>query len=179
MASSILSGDRWLIVKKDLAIIFGLFLLIAILLIFGKGISTISYLPQNQSQTQKGNELPAISVKSLNIKAKVASKPDERKNGLSKQESMPLDEGMLFVFENPGLFGIWMKDMKFAIDIIWIDENKKIVDIAANTPPEPSKKEKELTIYRPTSNAKYVLEINAGLSTLNNLQIGDQVNFEL
>ena len=172
MASSILSGDRWLIVKKDLAIIFGLFLLIAILLIFGKGISTISYLPQNQSQTQKGNELPAISVKSLNIKAKVASKPDERKNGLSKQESMPLDEGMLFVFENPGLFGIWMKDMKF-------DENKKIVDIAANTPPEPSKKEKELTIYRPTSNAKYVLEINAGLSTLNNLQIGDQVNFEL
>ena len=165
--------------KKDLAIIFGLFLLIAALLIFGKGISTISYLPQSQSQTQKGNELLAISAQTLNIKAKVASKPDERKKGLSKQDSIPLDEGMLFVFENPGLYGIWMKDMKFAIDIIWINDDKRIIDIAENVPPEPNKKDEELTIYRPRSSAKYVLEINAGLTALNNLQISDQVNFEL
>ena len=166
-------------VKKDLAIIFGLFLLIAIILIFGKGISTISYLPQSQSQTQKENELQLISAKTLNIKVKVASKPDERKNGLSKQDLLPLDEGMLFVFENPGLFGIWMKDMKFAIDIIWINENKNIVDIVANAAPQPGKNDEELTIYRPRANALYVLEINAGLAALNNLQIGDQVNFEL
>ena len=166
-------------VEMDLAIIFGLFLLIAIILIFGKGISTISYLPQSQSQTQKGNELQLISAKTLNIKVKVASKPDERKNGLSKQDLLPLDEGMLFVFENPGLFGIWMKDMKFAIDIIWINENKNIVDIVANAAPQPGKNDEELTIYRPRANALYVLEINAGLAALNNLQIGDQVNFEL
>jgi len=178
LASSILSRNRWVTVKKDLAIIFGLFLLIAVLLIFGKGVSTTSYLPQSQSQTQKGNELQLVSGKTLNIKVKVASKPDERKKGLSKQDSIPLDTGMFFVFENPGLYGIWMKDMKFAIDIIWIDEDKKIVDIAENVPPEPNKKDEELTIYRPRSSAKYVLEINAGLSSLNNLQIGDQVNFE-
>ena len=67
--------------------------------------------------------------------------------------------------------------MKFAIDIIWIDENKKIVDIATNVPPEPGKKDRELTIYRPGTDAKYILEINAGLSSLNNFQIGDQVEF--
>ena len=86
---------------------------------------------------------------------------------------------MLFVFENKGPYGFWMKDMKFAIDIIWIDENKNILDIVANTAPQPGKKDKELTVYKPRDDALYVLEFNAGLANLNNLQIGDKVSFEL
>ena len=86
---------------------------------------------------------------------------------------------MLFVFENKGTYGFWMKDMEFAIDIIWIDENKNIVDIVENAAPQPGKKEKELTVYKPRNDALYVLEVNAGLSNLNNLQIGDKVAFEL
>ena len=72
-----------------------------------------------------------------------------------------------------------MKDMKFPIDIIWIDGEKRIVDIAANVRVEPDKKDRELAVYKSQAEALYVLEVNAGLSALHGLSIGDQVNFEL
>lgn len=90
-----------------------------------------------------------------------------------------MGEGLFFVFDNPGSYGIWMKDMKFAIDILWIGEDRKVMAIAINVPPEPGKKDPELAVYKPDGNAKYVLEVNAGLVNLNGIKAGDQVNFEL
>jgi len=168
--------------KKDLAIIFGLFLIIIVLVIFGHGVTTASFLNPKlnlQSTIQKSKGTVTVSVRTLIIDATVANTATERKKGFSKRDSLPLNQGMLFVFEQSGKYGFWMKDMKFAIDILWLDEGKKIVDIAQNVPTEPDKKDKELTIYKPSQNAKYVLEVNAGLSQLHGLQIGDQAIFEL
>ena len=167
--------------KKDLAIIIGLFLLIVALLIFGKGFTTASLIGPGSNQNQRTAQKNKVSLnaKSLSINATVVTAPGERKKGLSKRDLLPLTEGMLFVFEKSGLWGFWMKDMKFAIDIIWIDGNKNIVDIAKNVPPEPDDKDRELTVYKPKVEAMYVLEINAGLSDFNNLEIGDAVNFTL
>lgn len=166
--------------KKDLAIIFGLFLLIVALMVFGKSYTSVSFLdgaPKGASSVKKG--FATVSVRDLKVDAKVASKASERKKGLSKQESLPLSSGMLFVFENGGLYPFWMKDMRFAIDIIWIDEDKRIVSITQNAPPEPDRDDDELTLYEPTAAAKYALEINAGLAGRNGLEVGDIVNFEL
>lgn len=168
--------------KKDLAIIFGLFILIVALLAFGQGVTSVGFIKGEGGQTQnrvrqKGSV--DFGIKTLNVRAKVASKPSDRKKGLSNQDSLPLSEGMLFVFENKGIYSFWMKDMKFAIDIIWLDEGKRIVDLTVNVPPEPGRDEDELTMYRPRFEALYVLEINAGLSQLHNLEIGDVANFEL
>lgn len=171
--------------KKDLAIVGGLFLVIIALMVFGKGFTSTSFIgggPKESTQNaQKLEQKDAVNltIKTLNINAKVADTSDERKKGFSKIEELPISKGMLFVFDNGGKFGIWMKDMRFAIDILWIDKTKKIVDIAQNVAPEPGKKDKDLTVYKPRDKALYVLEINAGLSSHHNLQIGDEVNFEL
>lgn len=167
--------------KKDLAVIFGLVLVIIIFIIFGRGFSPGQFLTQtatDSAQTQK-KENTQVAIKDLTIQAKIADDPKERQAGLSDFPSLTLNEGMLFVFDKNASYVFWMKNVEFAIDIIWIDEQKKIVDIAPNVPPEPNKGEKELTRYRPKGDAKYVLEINAGISALHNLQIGDQVAFEL
>lgn len=111
--------------------------------------------------------------------AEIADEPDKRRKGLSKLDELPIGEGLLFVFERNGEYAFWMKDMNFPIDIIWIDDNKKIIDIAENAVPEPGKNDNDLTIYSPKSDSRYILEINAGLSSLNNLQIGDKVNFKM
>lgn len=167
--------------KKDLAIIFGLFFLIVALLVFGQGYTSVSFL-QGQGENgavQKQKGKVTVGAGTLNIEATVARTVNERKKGLSKRDSLPLSEGMLFVFESKGAYGIWMKDMKFAIDIIWIDENKRIVDLATNVSPQPGKNDRELTVYKPRGEALYVLEINAGLATLSGLQVGDRISFEL
>jgi len=163
--------------KKDLAVIGGLVLVIVVFIIFGRGFSSGQFATQTSTesaQTQKG-EHAEVKIKTLSVIAKISDEPKERQAGLSDFPSLALNEGMLFIFDKSDRYVFWMKNMEFAIDIIWIDEQKKIVDIAVNVSPEPNKNEKELT----KSNAKYVLEINAGLSSLNNLQVGDQASFEL
>lgn len=167
--------------KKDLGVIFGLFVIIIILLIFGGGFTSTSFLtPLRESTSQaKQSGLVRVLVKDLNIDAEVASPGDSKRKGLSGRDSLEISKGMLFVFDKSANYTFWMKDMKFPIDIIWIDENKKVVHIAENASPEPDKKDAELTKYTSSSVAKYILEINAGLSKLHNLQVGDIADFTL
>lgn len=165
--------------KKDLAIIFGLFLVIVGLLIFGQGVSTVGYLSGKSQPAVKTKSSVTVTAKTFSVEAEVADNPSERKKGLSKRDSLDLDKGMLFVFETPGPYAIWMKDMKFAIDIIWLDENKRIVDIVVAAAAESDKKDDELTIYRPRATSLYVLEINANLVPLYDLKVGDYWNFQL
>ncbi|MEX2028255.1 MAG: DUF192 domain-containing protein [Candidatus Curtissbacteria bacterium] len=164
--------------KKDLAIILGLFLLVLSLILFGGQYSSLNFFGGgaggNQTQTQK--ESTTISVKTLTVNADIAATAGDRKKGLSGREDLEINRGMLFVFDQSGNYPIWMKDMKFPIDIIWIDENKKIVYIVPTALPEPGKKDNGLTVYKPDGDARYILEINAGLATANNLQVGDTVN---
>lgn len=168
--------------KKDLALIGGLFLIIVALLVFGQGFTSSGLLnkkpsPKGATQEASLGEQVNIKIKDLSLKAAVAATSQEHKKGLSGRDGLPLDWSLLFVFGEVKPHVIWMKGMRFAIDIIWIDENKKVVDIAESVPPEPSKKDKDLTRYTPRSDSKYILEMNAGLASLHNIQIGDSVEF--
>lgn len=106
------------------------------------------------------------------IRAEVARTPDALHQGLSGRSSLDDDRGMLFVFERPDTYCFWMKDMKFNLDIVWLDDTKRVVfierDIAPDTYPNT------LCPDRP---ARYVLEVNAGLSRRAGVQVGDQVSF--
>ncbi len=168
--------------KKDLAFIGGLFLVLVALLIFGGGFTSLGLvnrkgLENSSTASSAPSGALRIKIQGLDINATIVSTNDDQKRGLGKKESLPLNEGMIFVFDQPGVYSFWMKDMKFAIDIIWMDENKKVVDIAPNVVPEPGKSDRDLTLYKPKESAKYVLEVNAGLSSLNNIQVGDIAEF--
>lgn len=157
-------------------------------MIFGRGFSSASLLSGGRQstpsakqaiQSSKDSRLVNVTSGKLAIDADVADSLAKRKKGLAKLDYLDVDRGMLFIFEQPGFYAIWMKDMKFAIDIVWIDENKTIVDTAEKIPPQPGRDDKELTVYKPSGIAKYVLEMNAGLIKLNDLKVGDKVDFSL
>lgn len=102
------------------------------------------------------------------------AKTDEQKaKGLSIYDKLPLDKGMIFIYKKAGYYAFWMKDMKFPIDIIYINKNK-IVDIFKNVPIKKSENE-TLAIVRPKAKADTILEINAGLSDKYNFKTGDFV----
>lgn len=86
----------------------------------------------------------------------IANTNDRRILGLSNTECLPKGTGLLFEFEKPEIQFFWMKDMKYPIDIIWLDDQKKEVGRAKNVLPES---------YPNTVNSdvpvKYVLEINS------------------
>jgi len=99
----------------------------------------------------------------------------ERYQGLSGRERLGPNEGILFDFERPGSWGIVMRDMLIPIDIIWLDEDKAVVTIVKNAPPELG----ETKVYRPTQPARYVLELQAGAVNAAAIKVGDVAQFEV
>ena len=106
------------------------------------------------------------------FEVELAVTPEQRSKGLMYRKSLDEDKGMLFIFENSGKYGFWMKNTLIPLDIIWIDENKTIIYISENTPPC---KQDPCPSYIPNAEAKYVLELNAGISNKTRIKIGDKV----
>ncbi len=101
------------------------------------------------------------------VKAEVVDTPSSRELGLSGRKGLGEGKGMLFVFDKPGKYGFWMKDMLFAIDILWINEDGLIVHVERNVKPESYPK-----AFINTLEATYVLELPAGASEKYGLFIG-------
>ncbi len=89
----------------------------------------------------------------------MARTPEERKRGLMFRDDLPEKRGMLFDFRKEGFHSIWMKNTFLNLDIVWLDEDLKIVYIKRDTPPCL---EGECPVYKNTAPARFVLEINAG-----------------
>lgn len=97
-----------------------------------------------------------------------ADTPALHEQGLSGREKLGHNEGMLFVFTEPQPYGFWMKDMHFSIDIIWFDENHRIVDVWENATPQSYPK-----VFTPRTSAQFVIEVPAGFFSGHNLKIGN------
>lgn len=105
----------------------------------------------------------------------VANKDWTRARGLGGRDSLEPNQAMLFEFEDDDRWAIWMKGMKFPIDIIWLNKEKQVVYIEPNVEPEGS----PYTEYRPPVPARYVLEISAGEAKKSNIQVGSVAKFDL
>ncbi len=122
----------------------------------------------------KEEEKPTLKVKETEIAVDLAITKEDQIKGLSGRKSLSPEEGMLFVYNQPRKVSIWMKEMNFPIDIIWIDEKKQISyfkkEVSPDTYPES---------FTPNRPVRYVLEVPAGFIENHNIQIGDNVEFEL
>lgn len=105
-----------------------------------------------------------------NLCLKVSDDNEERLLGLSGTKKLAPNEGMLFVFDLPGFHGIWMKDMNYSIDIVWLDVNKNVVHVEKNISPQSYPK-----VYAPNTLATYVVELTAGTSSSLNINKGDKL----
>ena len=92
-----------------------------------------------------------IGNKEYNVKE--ATTPEDKAKGLSGVESLPEDEGMLFIFDPPEDVKFWMKDTLIPLDIIFINEDQEVVKVHQGIPND------ETLIEVP--NIAYVLEVNA------------------
>lgn len=103
----------------------------------------------------------------------VASTQIERKNGLSGKSELAADQALLMVFPGEDKYGIWMKDMNFPIDIVWLNKQKEVVYIVKNAPFDD-----QTTIYKPNTSAQYVVEFPAGTTDSKSIVIGKSAIFQ-
>lgn len=119
------------------------------------------------TNSQKTNNDCFITLNNQRFDLTLAKTEAERQQGLSGTQSLAQNTGKLFVFDTPSIYGFWMKDMNYAIDIIWFDSDLKIVGMAKNATPSSYP-----NVFYPKQNALYVLEIGAGNAEMLNLDFG-------
>ena len=109
-------------------------------------------------------------VDDIPLEVQIADTEPRRVRGLMFQDPLPVDQGMIFVFNEPGLHSIWMLNMQFPLDMIWFDESGKIVHMETDVP--PCKTPFEIAACQsiiPDGDALYVLEVTSGFVNNNNI----------
>ena len=120
-----------------------------------------------------------VTVNGFNLTADLAITDEQKAEGLAVKDSLKENEGMLFVYEQPSDQSFWMKDMKFPIDIIWLNNNGTVVYIRHNLQPCIMTFDFLCPIYTPDKDSLYVLETVSGFSKKHSIKIGTHVDFQL
>lgn len=111
-----------------------------------------------------------MTIGTVTVSASVAKSWPDRIKGLSDTPYLPKQVVKLFIFDSVGFHSIWMKDMKYAIDIIWVDEAGKIVHLEKGAAPESYP-----AMFVPEIPAMYVIETAAGFVEENAITLGTTV----
>jgi uncharacterized protein len=104
----------------------------------------------------------------------IAKDEPSRITGLSGVESLKPNGGLLMAFDGDDTWGIWMKDMKVDLDIIWLDQNKSVIYIVKNAGAELGTDK----TFTPTKPARYVIELPAGSVQKYGIKAGQAATFD-
>lgn len=159
--------------KRRLVFLFfaiGIVLLTALFLLTTSRNQEVSLTPEEEIQNRETYTVSFPQSNAPRIKAWVSDTPIERSRGLAVTTTLSEDQGMLFIFDEPGVYPFWMKDMHFPIDILWLDENKEVVYIHSSAKPEDYP-----ATYNPQTEARYVLEVVDGFVEDYGVKVGEEL----
>ncbi|TFF24871.1 DUF192 domain-containing protein [Jiella endophytica] len=103
------------------------------------------------------------------VMVELALTPKEREVGLMNRAEMPKDHGMLFRFDETREVAMWMKNTLIPLDMLFMDEEGKVVTIKTNAQPL------SLAIIPSGQPVRYVLELNGGAAARYGVSIGDRL----
>jgi uncharacterized membrane protein (UPF0127 family) len=112
------------------------------------------------------------------VHVELAKTEAERNYGLMGRTSLPQGRGMLFIHEHPSQNSYWMYHCKIGLDIVWMDQDHRIVEMSPNTPPCKGKAS-TCPSYGGHATSVYVIELPVGSIKAHNLQVGQTVNFSV
>ena len=128
------------------------------------GVAGIISMPSEVKLEQVDFPVGTIKLNEEFLEVQIADTEPRRVRGLMFQDMLPYDQGMLFVFDEPGKRSMWMLNMQFNLDLIWFDEGGNIVEITKNVPPCKTPLEVMTCDSENVSaeNVKYILEVTSG-----------------
>lgn len=118
----------------------------------------------------------SVELGGSRFSVEIADTQETQQLGLMFRDSMPADHGMLFIFPNEAPRSFWMKNTRIPLDIMYFDKELKLVSLSADTPPC---KVSRCPSYPSIAPAKYVLELNAGITASLGIAVGDKLKLDL
>jgi uncharacterized membrane protein (UPF0127 family) len=129
----------------------------------------VAFMANNFQQTNQ------VKIASGVFNVRLATTNEARQQGLSGVTSLDPNSGLLMVFDSDDFWGIWMKDMKIPLDIVWLNSEKQVVYIVTNASPSLGTSK----TFTPSDTARYVLEVPAGTVKNAGIKTGDVATFTL
>lgn len=121
-----------------------------------------------------GSARPCLGTLQNNceVRYETAATTAEHQRGLSGRSGLPFNSGILFVFNDEREHCFWMKDMKFSIDIVWLDKSRNIVHMAENAAPSSYPDS-----FCPDKPSKFVVEVSSGRASELGWSVGQNLQF--
>lgn len=123
-----------------------------------------------ETYSQMSFQLPSGKV----LKAEAAMTRETQTKGLMFRKHLAEDRGMLLIYPQDGIHGIWMKNCLVSLDLLWLDKDYRIIYMKERVPPcldEPC------PTYKPPLKSRYVLEVHEGIAEKERLGPGSQLLF--
>jgi uncharacterized membrane protein (UPF0127 family) len=120
---------------------------------------------------------PGTEAVLLSVDAELAATPESRTRGLMERPTMPVDAGMLFIFDVAQPLSFWMFNTVISLDIIFADAERRITSIHASVP--PCRPPLRCPTYPSQGLAQFVLEVNAGTVAKAGIGVGDALRWKL
>jgi len=108
-----------------------------------------------------------LQVNDTTYRLSIASSENARERGLSGRKDLAEGRGMIFIFDKPEKACMWMKDMQFSIDMIWLNDSKEVVYMQQNVSPDTYPGS-----FCSKIPAKYVIELRAGEVAKQHIAVG-------
>jgi uncharacterized membrane protein (UPF0127 family) len=142
-----------------------------------KGLQNNTSISGNSTDFFPHYDKKTVLINGFKVLLAIASTDELRIKGLSGSEKLNENEGMLFLFDKPSKQGFWMNEMKYPIDIIWLNANKSVVHVEKSL--DPRKIFLACPVYSPQSDSLYVLELSAGFADRHSIKNGTNIDLNL
>jgi uncharacterized protein len=142
----------------------------------GPGLCSCAQEPKIPKVAPRAADTLVMLPDGSTVHVELAKTEAERQFGLMERTSLPEGRGMLFIHDQPGRYPYWMYDCKIGLDIIWMDQSHRIVEMSPNTPPCKGKAD-TCPNYGGHETSVYVLELPVGSIKTHQLAVGQVVNF--
>ncbi len=120
-----------------------------------------------------------VAAKGHRFMAEVAATPQEQQKGLMYRKFLDKDRCMIFVYEEDGSHGIWMKNCLISLDVVWVSADGKVVEMAENVPPCSPMRGDACPTYGGTVDARHFIEFAVGTIKRIGLKKGDRLGWDL
>ncbi len=115
---------------------------------------------------------PKLKTADKTYQLLVAKTTAQQTKGLGGRASLPANQAMIFVFPSEGTQCMWMKGMRFPLDVVWTNAQRQVVATQSNISPKTYPKE-----YCPSKPAEYMIELNSGQIKAAGIKIGQTLSF--
>jgi hypothetical protein len=120
-----------------------------------------------------------VAAKGHRFLAEVAATPLEQQKGLMYRQSLAKDRCMIFVYDEDGSHGIWMKNCLISLDVVWVSADGRIVEMAEKVPPCSPLRGDDCPTYGGTVPARHFIEFAVGTIKSIGLKKGDRIGWDL